>query len=184
MLSKKFLLPTAALAMSIGLGVLAADDKPKADDKGTAAPAKTDAAPAKPDAAAPAKPADAPKLAVGTETKTASGLAITLVAEAKNPGAQAGDWVWVHYTGKLTSGEQFDSSAGKKPIRFTLGQGDVIKGWDEGIAGMKVGEKRKLVIPSDLAYGDVGRPPTIPPKSTLVFDVELIGIARPDKDEK
>jgi FKBP-type peptidyl-prolyl cis-trans isomerase len=175
MLPRKFLVP-AALAMSIGLGVLIADDKPKADDKG--APAKTDNA--KPDNAKPA--ADPPKLAVGAETKTASGLSITLVAEAKNPGAQAGDWVWVHYTGKLTSGEQFDSSAGKKPIRFTLGQGDVIKGWDEGIAGMKIGEKRKLVIPSELAYGEAGRPPAIPPKSTLVFDVELIGVARPDKE--
>ncbi len=91
-----------------------------------------------------------------------------------------GDFVWVHYTGKLSTGEQFDSSIGKKPIRFTLGQGEVIKGWDEGVAGMKVGEKRNLVIPPDLAYGAAGRPPTIPANATLVFDVELIGLARPD----
>jgi FKBP-type peptidyl-prolyl cis-trans isomerase len=127
----------------------------------------------------PATTQPAAAMAVGKETKTPSGLGITIVEEAKTPGAQTGDIVWVHYTGKLQSGEQFDSSVGRSPFKFTLGQGQVIKGWDEGVVGMKIGEKRKLVIPSELGYGAQGSPPKIPGGSTLVFDVEVIGIARP-----
>jgi FKBP-type peptidyl-prolyl cis-trans isomerase len=157
MISKKWLIG-AATAISIGMTALAADDKPA--DKSARKPAATQPAAAK-------------------KTTTSSGLTITIVEEAKNPGAMDGDFVWVHYTGKLSTGEQFDSSIGKKPLRFTLGKSEVIKGWDEGIVGMKVGEKRNLIIPPDLAYGAAGRP-GIPPNSTLIFDVELIGLARPD----
>ena len=91
--------------------------------------------------------------------------------------AKAGDRVKVHYTGTLTNGDKFDSSRDRnEPFPFTLGKGEVIKGWDQGVAGMKVGGKRKLTIPSDLGYGDQGSPPKIPPGATLKFDVELIGI--------
>ena len=111
---------------------------------------------------------------------TASGLKVTMTAEAKEPGAKAGDVVWVHYTGKLQSnGEQFDSSVGRQPFKLQLGKGEVIAGWDEGLVGMKVGEKRQLIIPPALGYKEQGAAPKIPGNATLVFDVELIGIARP-----
>lgn len=95
--------------------------------------------------------------------------------------AKAGDKVKVEYTGTLMNGVKFDSSKDHEPaepFEFTLGQGQVIKGWDQGVAGMKVGGERKLTIPSDLAYGDKGQPPTIPPKAGLKFDVELVAIER------
>ena len=94
-------------------------------------------------------------------------------------GAEAvkGKKVKVHYTGTLTDGSKFDSSVDRgDPFTFTLGAGEVIKGWDEGFAGMKVGGKRKLTIPYGMAYGEAGRPPKIPPKATLIFDVELLGV--------
>lgn len=93
--------------------------------------------------------------------------------------AKEGDKVKVHYTGRLLKTNfVFDSSVGpgKKPFELTLGAGGVIKGWEEGIPGMKVGGKRKLTIPSKLAYGDTGQPPKIPGKATLVFDIELLSI--------
>jgi FKBP-type peptidyl-prolyl cis-trans isomerase len=114
----------------------------------------------------------------GEKTVTPSGL--TIVKLAPSTGAQPGDTVRVRYTGKLTDGTKFDSSddhPGKEPISFRLGSGGVIKGWDEGITGMNIGEKRHLTIPPDLAYGPKGRG-TIPPNATLEFDVELVGIQR------
>lgn len=91
--------------------------------------------------------------------------------------AKDGDTISVNYTGKLADGTVFDSSIPRgKSFEFTLGSGQVIKGWDLGIAGMKVGEKRTLTIPSTLGYGSAGAPPSIPPNATLIFDVELMGI--------
>jgi FKBP-type peptidyl-prolyl cis-trans isomerase FkpA len=91
--------------------------------------------------------------------------------------ATAGKKVVVHYTGTLTDGTKFDSSHDRRePFAFALGAGQVIQGWDRGVAGMKVGGKRKLVIPADLAYGARGFPPVIPPNSTMVFEVELLDV--------
>lgn len=94
-------------------------------------------------------------------------------------GAEAvtGKLVTVHYTGTLTDGTKFDSSLDRgQPFSFTIGQGDVIQGWDLGVAGMKVGGKRKLTIPSDMAYGDAGVPGAIPGGATLVFEIELLKV--------
>jgi FKBP-type peptidyl-prolyl cis-trans isomerase FkpA len=93
--------------------------------------------------------------------------------EAKN-----GDSVQVQYTGELTNGRKFDSSYdhGGEPFKFTIGKGAVVKGWDQGIPGMKVGGKRRLRIPSELGYGESGSPPNIPPGAGLVFEVELVSV--------
>lgn len=98
------------------------------------------------------------------------------LVKGKGPEAVRGKTVEVHYTGWLTDGSQFDSSTGGPPFSFRLGAGEVIEGWDRGVAGMKVGGKRKLTIPPELGYGARGAPPDIPPGATLVFEVELVGV--------
>lgn len=96
---------------------------------------------------------------------------------AGDKAAKSGDSVKVHYTGIFEDGTKFDSSVDRgEPFVFTLGIGQVIKGWDEGVAGMKVGEKAKLTIPSEMAYGPMGIPGAIPPNATLIFEVELLEI--------
>ncbi len=91
--------------------------------------------------------------------------------------AKTGDTVKVHYTGTLTNGTKFDSSLDRnEPFSFTLGAGGVIKGWDEGVVGMKVGGKRKLTIPPDMGYGAMGSPPVIPGNATLLFEIELLEV--------
>jgi FKBP-type peptidyl-prolyl cis-trans isomerase len=91
--------------------------------------------------------------------------------------AKAGDRVTVHYVGSLTNGKKFDSSRDRgQGFKFTLGRGEVIQGWDNGVAGMRVGELRKLTIPPEMGYGARGFPPVIPPDATLVFEVELLAV--------
>lgn len=92
------------------------------------------------------------------------------------PEVKEGSRVKVHYTGKLKNGETFDSSVGREPFEVTVGKGEVIKGWDKGLVGMKQGGKRKLTIPHDLGYGEQGSPPKIPPRATLLFDIELLEV--------
>ena len=110
-------------------------------------------------------------------TTTESGLSYFMIEEGEGPQAKNGDIVSVHYTGKLTDGTKFDSSHDRnQPIDFSLGQGRVIPGWDEGIALLKVGGKATFIIPPNLAYGARGAGGVIPPNATLIFDVELMGI--------
>ena len=108
---------------------------------------------------------------------TASGLKYIDEKEGTGATAKAGDKVSVHYTGRLKDGKKFDSSVDRnQPFDFPLGAGRVIKGWDEGVAGMKIGGKRKLIIPSELGYGKRGAGDVIPPDAELHFDVELLKI--------
>jgi peptidylprolyl isomerase len=109
-------------------------------------------------------------------TTTPSGLKYVDKKVGTGKEAKKGDRVSVDYTGYFKDGTVFDSSVGRKPYDFTLGAGRVIKGWDEGIAGMKEGGKRKLIIPYPLAYGEVGYPPGIPPRTDLTFDLELVKV--------
>ena len=116
------------------------------------------------------------KLAAGFE-KTESGLRYQFIQKGDGKKAEAGKTVSVHYEGSLENGKVFDSSyPRKKPIEFKLGQGQVIEGWDEGIALLKVGDKARFVIPSDLGYGPAGAGGVIPPNATLIFDVELMDV--------
>ncbi len=115
------------------------------------------------------------------ETTTASGLKYTVVKPGQGAQAVAGKIVDVHYTGWLYNnsqkGAKFDSSVDRnEPFTFNLGAGEVIKGWDEGVAGMKIGEKRSLIIPPALGYGAYGAGGVIPPNATLMFDVELLAV--------
>jgi FKBP-type peptidyl-prolyl cis-trans isomerase len=115
----------------------------------------------------------------GQPTTTPSGLEYSDIVVGTGATAVPGKPVSVHYTGWLTNGDKFDSSLDRgKPFVFTLGEGQVIKGWDEGVAGMKAGGKRQLRIPPALGYGDSGAGGAIPPKATLIFDVELLEVGK------
>jgi len=108
---------------------------------------------------------------------TDSGLKYEDLVEGNGETAQAGQMVTVHYTGWLENGQKFDSSKDRNdPFRFKLGAGQVIRGWDEGVAGMKIGGTRKLTIPANLGYGSRGAGGVIPPNATLIFDVELLAL--------
>ena len=123
----------------------------------------------------------APTKVTGDGVKTESGLQYWDIVVGTGKVAKEGDGVRVHYTGWLTNGKKFDSSVeAGRPFTFVLGNGEVIKGWDEGVAGMKVGGKRQLHIPPDLGYGENGTPDgTIPPNSTLIFEVQLLSVQEP-----
>ncbi len=119
----------------------------------------------------------APEATPGAARATASWLKIMDYRLGTGPEAVLGRGVGVHYTGWLENGTKFDSSVDRgQPFEFTLGAGNVIKGWDEGVQGMRVGGKRQLTIPPTLGYGAQGAPPGIPPNTTLVFDVELLSV--------
>lgn len=110
------------------------------------------------------------------ETDNQSGLIIEVLGEGSGEGSKIGNTVYMHYTGTLLDGTVFDSSVGKDPFPFTLGENRVIAGWEQGVLGMKAGEKRRLTIPAALAYGDRGAGNLIGPGETLVFEVELLEI--------
>ncbi len=120
---------------------------------------------------------NAPTRVTGDGIKTDSGLQYWDIKVGLGTVAHDGDHVKVHYTGWFTTGKKFDSSVdANQPFDFTLGKGDVIKGWDEGVAGMKVGGKRQLRVPPELAYGAPGYKDIIPPNATLIFDVRLLAV--------
>jgi FKBP-type peptidyl-prolyl cis-trans isomerase FkpA len=171
-------LPVVAITV---IATLAGCGEHRAESKDAAPAASSPAAstPAAQDSSrAPSTPSFAPALGVdlATMTKTPSGLAYKDSKVGTGPVATAGQTAKVQYTGWLPDGTKFDSSRDRnEPFDFPLGGGRVIKGWDEGVAGMKVGGRRLLVIPPALGYGANGAGP-IPPNSTLVFDVELLGV--------
>jgi FKBP-type peptidyl-prolyl cis-trans isomerase FkpA len=118
-----------------------------------------------------------PSKVTGDGVKTDSGLQYWDIKVGAGDEAKDGDHVKVHYTGWFTDGKKFDSSVdAHQPYEFTLGKGDVIKGWDEGVTGMKVGGKRQLRIPPELAYGEKGYKDIIPASATLIFDVQLLAV--------
>jgi FKBP-type peptidyl-prolyl cis-trans isomerase len=123
------------------------------------------------------RPGFAKELNVDTTAMTAtpSGLHYADLAVGQGPAAGPGNTVAVRYTGWLTNGREFDASR-DRPLEFRIGNHEVIDGWDEGLTGMKVGGKRKLVIPPSLGYGAEGSPPVIPANATLIFEVELVGL--------
>jgi len=135
----------------------------------------------KPAQAASAKPAEKPAepQKAAEPAPTNEKLEIKDLVVGKGAEAKAGDSVKVHYVGTLTDGKEFDASKKHgQPFEFELGAGRVIKGWDQGVAGMKVGGKRKLTVPPSLGYGARGFPPVIPPSSTLIFEVELLEVKK------
>ena len=129
--------------------------------------------------AVPAYAAKEVKSSGGKMVTTASGLKYTDLVVGKGASPVAGKQVKVHYTGTLENGKKFDSSVDRnEPFSFVIGVGQVIPGWDEGVMTMKVGGKRKLIIPSKLGYGASGAGGVIPPNATLLFDVELLDVSR------
>ena len=169
-------------------------DKTDGGDTNTAAPVSEanpqPVASASPEASASPSPEETPgnmagppappgPKTTGKMTKTASGLQYEIIKPGTGAAPKTGQYVQVHYTGTLEDGTKFDSSRDRgTPFSFPLGQGQVIAGWDEGVALMKVGEQRKFVIPPDLAYGATPPPGApIPPNATLIFDVELLGVS-------
>lgn len=132
---------------------------------------------------APAQPADAVTIETYADSldvdlaqmqRTSTGLYIQDIKEGEGEPVQAGQKVAMEYTGWLPNGRRFDTSEGKKPYEFTVGQGEVIKGWDEGVLGMKPGGRRRIIVPPKLGYGDEGAGGYIPPSSVLVFDLQLV----------
>jgi len=142
-----------------------------------AAVAVAQTAPAKPKVKVVPPNTNAPTRVTGDGVKTDSGLQYWEIRVGNGEVAKEGSHVRVHYSGWLTTGKKFDSSVDAgRPFDFTIGNGEVIKGWEEGVAGMKVGGKRQLRIPPELGYGADGSPPDIPANATLIFDIQLLGV--------
>jgi FKBP-type peptidyl-prolyl cis-trans isomerase len=142
-----------------------------------AAVAVAQTAPAKPKVKVVPPNTNAPTRVTGDGVKTDSGLQYWEIRVGNGEVAKEGSHVRVHYSGWLTTGKKFDSSVDRgQPFDFTIGNGEVIKGWEEGVAGMKVGGKRQLRIPPELGYGADGSPPDIPANATLIFDIQLLGV--------
>jgi FKBP-type peptidyl-prolyl cis-trans isomerase len=159
-MQKLFLLPAIFAILALASGCGSSEKSGASTASGTSSPSS------------PAKVTGEPKT-------TPSGLQYWDIVTGTGETAVPGKPVSVHYTGWLTSGEKFDSSVDRgKPFVFTLGAGQVIKGWDEGVAGMKAGGKRQLRIPPSLGYGENGAGGVIPPNATLIFDVELIEVGK------
>jgi FKBP-type peptidyl-prolyl cis-trans isomerase len=167
-------IPEDKMPQALGESVFQKETKEAKEEGATTDGAAAADAPA---GGAEATPVLADPTKKGETKKTASGLQYETLKEGTGAEAKSGQNVTVHYTGTLTDGTKFDSSRdNNRPFSFPLGKGKVIKGWDEGVAGMKVGERRKLTIPSNLGYGPEGFAPAIPPNATLIFDVELLGV--------
>jgi FKBP-type peptidyl-prolyl cis-trans isomerase len=164
----------AVVAVLVFAGVMLAQDAAK---KSTKASAKGSAKTTKPAQKKEDKlNTNAPTPTTGEPTTTKDGLKYWDIKAGTGPEATAGHRVKVNYAGWLTNGKLFDTSVGKTPFEFNLGGGEVIKGWDEGVQGMKVGGIRQLRIPPELGYGNRGAGGVIPPGATLVFDVQLLGV--------
>lgn len=175
----------APLTAFVALALVAAGcDAPQESATNPAPPPTAANSPAEP-SAAPEDPVSSPESAGDPKpakveeskfVKLDGGLKYAILKEGSGPGAGHQEVV-VHYTGWLEDGTVFDSSVKRnEPFPVVLGHGQVIPGWEKGLLGIKAGEKRQLVIPSDLAYGDEGMPPTIPPKATLTFEVEALSL--------
>jgi FKBP-type peptidyl-prolyl cis-trans isomerase len=158
----------AAAVLSISSAAIAGNLLPGSDRAMIAAPTRAGAV----------QLSDKPATKFVKVHKLADGLKIEDIRIGKGPAAQTGDSVSVHYTGWLANGTIFDASKlhGNTPFTFQLGAGQVIKGWDIGVVGMKAGGIRQLVIPAKLAYGQAGSPPTIPPNTPLTFQIHLLAI--------
>ncbi|HEX8684606.1 MAG TPA: FKBP-type peptidyl-prolyl cis-trans isomerase [Ardenticatenaceae bacterium] len=175
------LLVAAAVMVACGTAAPATDalDAIEGDAQTVATPATGDEVAAPGAEGAPGEMPTMPELGENVVT-TDSGLQYEDTVVGEGTEAQTGDIVSVHYSGFLEDGTMFDSSVTRgQPFQFTLGTGGVIQGWDEGVPGMQIGGKRTLVIPADLAYGEAGQPPTIPPNSPLTFEVELLDVQTP-----